>query len=541
MKKGLMIAGVLGLAGVAGAQDEYRSFDGWGNNLSHPDWGQAVSQMLRGPSGAHYADGIGEMVERENPRVSSNLISAQTRPSGNARGLSSMAWLWGQFVDHDLSLTVPHPNQFDPIIPPADDPVFGPGDIIPFSRTIFEEGRDTPRQHANVISHFLDGSQIYSSDLSRGFFLREMTGGRMKLDENGFLPRNENGDWNNANDGNFPDDELFLAGDVRANENPGLAIMHTVWVREHNRWADRLSAENPSWDDERLYQMARKIVGAELARVTYSEWLPAMLGGDGIGPYQGYDDTINPSIANSFSAATFRFGHTMVGEFLERYNEDGSVFGGGHLSLRESFFNPEPVTEPGSLEAILRGFSRQEAEEIDTQVVDSLRNFLFDNKGGGLDLVAVNIKRGRDHGIPDYNTLRVELGLDPVASFDEITSDPGLADALELLYGDVNDIDAWVGMLSEDHLPGAAGGELFVAALTDQFMRLREGDRFFYLNDPMLEPYLSEIERTSLADILNINAGLNLTGNVFFVPSPAGVALLLGGGLLAARRRRQDA
>lgn len=528
-----------GVAGVGSASaQEFRSYDGFGNNLTNPEWGQAMAELRRGSSGAHYADGIGEMVSRENPRVISNRVVDQTNPQGNSRGFSAMVWLWGQFVDHDLDLVAQHRDFFDPIIPPIDDPVFPPGSIIPFTRSIFNEGVDTARQHQNVLSAYVDASQVYSVDLSRGLFLREGVGGRMRLGADGLLPRNENGDWANGNEGDLPDEVMFLAGDVRANENSALASMHTIWVREHNRWADRLIAENPGWDDELTYQMARKIVGAEIQKITYEEWLPVMLGGDGLGSYAGYDDTVNAGIATSFAGATFRFGHTMVGEVLERYNADGTVFGSGHLTLLESFFNPGPLEEIGGLDAILRGMVAREAEEFDSQVVDSLRNFLFDANTGGLDLAAVNMKRGRDLGIPDYNTLRQELGLDAIDEFSDITSDGDLAAALESLYGDVNNIDAWVGMISEDHVAGAVGGELFVAALTDQFTRLRDGDRFFYLNDADLSAYLDEIRGLTLADVISLNSGAELFGNVFFVPAPGAVGVLAIAGIFGVRRRR---
>lgn len=529
---------VCGGVGSASGQ-EFRSIDGWGNNLANPEWGQVLTNLGRGSSGAHYADGIGEMVARENPRVISNTVVAQTKPQGNSQGFSAMVWLWGQFVDHDLDLAVPHPNQFDPIIPPIDDPIFPPGSIIPFSRTIFNEGVNTPRQQANVLSAYLDGSQVYSVDLSRGLYLREGVGGRMKLGADGLLPRNEEGNWSNGNDGQLPDDVMFLAGDVRVNENSALASMHTIWVREHNRWADRLIAENPGWDDELTYQMARKIVGAQIQKITYEEWLPVMLGGDGLGSYGGYDDTVNATIASSFASATFRFGHTMVGEILERYNSDGTVFGSGHLTLLETFFDPRPLEEIGGMDAILRGMVAREAEEFDSQIVDTLRNFLFDTQSGGLDLAAVNIKRGRDHGIPDYNSLRQELGLDEIDEFSDITTDGDLAQALESLYGDVDNIDAWVGMLAEDHAAGAVGGELFVAALTDQFTRLRDGDRLFYLNDADILAYLDEINSLTLADVISLNSGAELFGNVFFVPTPSGLSVVALGGVLAARRRRR--
>ena len=78
---------------------------------------------------------------------------------------------------------------------------------------------------------------------------------------------------------------MFLAGDVRANEQVGLLAFHTLFVREHNRLADKIVKKykralpsGTSERDEHIYQLARKIVGAELQAITYNEFLPALLG-----------------------------------------------------------------------------------------------------------------------------------------------------------------------------------------------------------------------------------------------------------------------
>ena len=157
------------------------------------------------------------------------------------------------------------------------------------------------------------------------------------------------------------------------------------------------------------------------------------------------------------------------------------------------------------------------AQEIDTLVVDDVRNFLFGPPGaGGFDLASLNIQRGRDHGLPDYNQVRQDMGLEPVASFDEITSDPEVAAALEELYGDVNNVDVWVGALAEDHVAGSSLGELNQTILVDQFERIRDGDRLWYQNVLSGEG-LRRVENTSLADVIERNTEIDgLQDNVFF-------------------------
>jgi len=527
-----------GLVLAAGAQ-QYRSIDGFGNNLSNPSMGTVGSLLLRETSGPAYSDGLGSMMPRAGGREVSNAFGTQTAPLGNQMDLSSMFWQWGQFIDHDFALVGTNAAEPVSIAVPAGDPWFDPANTgtatIHFNRSLCVEGVSSPRQHANQITHFLDGSMVYGSDSTRAAALRELSGGRLTMTAEGFMPRNTFG-LPNANDIGAPDESLFLGGDVRANEQVGLTAMHTLFVREHNRWADRLSAQNPGWNDETVYQTARKIVGAQIQKITYEDWLPSMMGGT-LDAYAGYDDTVDASMSSAFSTAAFRFGHTMLNAELQLIGPQGQD--NGSYDMHESFFNPDLITPAGKVDDLLRGLAFQEANEVDTQVIDDVRNMLFGPPGsGGLDLLAINIQRGRDHGIADYNTMRQDFGLTAFDSFDDITSDTTLAASLEATYGDIDNIDAWIGLMAEDHAPGSAIGETLMAIFTDQFTRLRDGDRFFYLNDADLLPWLSEIENTSLADIIAANTDAMLTGNVFVVPAPASLALLGLAGVGATRRRR---
>src|SRR5262249_7973727 len=156
-----------------------------------------------------------------------------------------------------------------------------------------------PRQQVNVISAWIDGSMIYGSDETTARKLRSMSGGRLKTSPGDLLPFNNtqylpDGPLNMANDAHIvPDDQLFAAGDVRANENIELTAVHTLFMREHNNWAGRIARDNPSLSDEQIYQRARAIVVAEIQSITYKAWLPAVLGPNALPPYPGYNPNVN--------------------------------------------------------------------------------------------------------------------------------------------------------------------------------------------------------------------------------------------------------
>lgn len=503
-----------------------RQIDGTKNNENQPLLGSAETQFVRFAS-YDYADGFTSMSHElyPNAREVSNTISQQDELLGNSRELTSFVWQWGQFIDHDITLS----ETMDPLeavyIPiPAGDPLFDPegtGEIkMVFNRTEYDPatGFDTnnPREQMNSITSWIDASNVYGSTEERANWLRTFEDGKLKTSDGNLLPFND-GSQNNAPNNST---NLFVAGDVRANEQSALTAMHILFVREHNRLCDELKVEHPEWNDETLYQMARKYVGAYLQNITYSEFLPALLGEGVVNPYNGYDANENGAIRNEFATVLFRVGHTMVASSLQRLNNDGSVHPDGHLRLMNAFFNPSLVLADG-IEPYLMGLAHQEMEEIDPLLVTDLRNFLFGPPGAdGLDLAALNIQRGRDHGIPDYNTLREDYGLPRVENFEDITSDPEILDRLKTVYKDINSIDPFAGALAEDHLPGSSMGELLTTAWLEQFEALRDGDRFWFENDRTFsEEELQKIKDTKLSDIIRRNTNLsNIPENVFFLP-----------------------
>lgn len=505
-------------------EPEFASFDGTGNNIEDPELGSTHESFSRWIANA-YEDELGEPSHADwaSAREVSNAVNSvptdlEGNPQGieNARGLTDLTWLFGQFIDHDITLSGEGDGESFDIEVPAGDPYFDPfftgEQTIGLTRSGYTEV-DSVREQFNEISAYIDGSVIYGSNEERAHALRSFEGGRLATSEGDLLPFNEAG---LANAGGTSD-SLFLAGDIRANENSALAAMHTIWVREHNRVADRIAESNSELSDEEIYQRARQFVTAELQAITYNEFLPAILGEDAISEYSGYDATVDPSISNVFATAAYRFGHTMLSSELLRLNEDGTVADEGNLSLQNAFFNVGALTENG-VDSLLRGAATQVAQEVDPFLVDDVRNFPFGPPGsGGFDLAALNIQRGRDHGLADYNTVRVEMGLDPVGSFADISSDPAVQERLASVYSSVDEVDAWVGMLAEDHVEGSSLGNTAGTIIAKQFEAIRDGDRFYYEN-VFSGRQLRDIENTTLASIIERNSGVDFDrgDNAFF-------------------------
>lgn len=514
----------------------YRTYDGSQNNLNNPEWGAAHTNLrISGPLG--YADQIeapaGE--GRPNPRRVSNALFAQDSPLSDPLQLSDFTWVFGQFIDHDIGLTPDGDEPFD-IPVPQGDPMFDPFNTgqmsIHMVRNVFDPSTgtnvDNPRRHPNEITAYLDGSAVYGSSEERANWLRTFEGGKLKVSEGNLPPFNTfSGAYDAPIDPNAPHFEnpvgasakMFICGDPRAGENPLLLAFHTLFLREHNRLCDELAEEHPDWSDEQLYQHARKLVGGLMQSIVYDEWLPAM--GVQLPAYEGYDSTINAQLFNVFTAAAFRVGHTLLNGQLMRVDGEGNEIPEGHMQLRDAFFNPYPVMELG-LDPFFKGMGVQMQQAFDSKVVDDVRNFLFGPPGsGGLDLVSININRGRERGLPGYNDIRQYFGLDRYVFFQQVNSDPAVYTTLLGLYGDVDDVDPWVGMLAEEKLPGSIFGETIHRILSVQFANLRDGDRFYYEIDPMLsEDEKDWIKNTTMHDVLMKNTGIKLMQDRVFKAMP---------------------
>jgi peroxidase len=455
---------------------------------------------------ANYADGIGAPADGVDPVIVSSELFDQDGFVANSANLSNLFVAWAQFTDHDLTLTAEGHGEV----------ITAEGLVAPLTRADYADGTgvDGPRMPMNEITWQMDGSQIYGSTIDRTHDLRSFEGGHLREGEGGLLP---NADADSFMAGDITSDEpVFLAGDVRANENPALTAVHTVMMREHNYWADRLAEEHPDWTDEQLFNGARQIVEVEIQQITYNEWLPHLIG-DAAGADTGFDPTLNGQISVEFATAGFRFGHTMVSSSIDRINDDGTTIAEGNLSLQEAFFNPDAIRE-GGIEAIVRGQAGSLAQEVDTQVVDDLNFFLSTPNGmTGFSLVGLNLLRGQDLGLQSYVDTRAALldDIDPATidptDFSIFTDDPALQAQLASVYPTVHDVELWVGGLAEDPIDGTQFGPLFTYIVAEQFGRTRGADETFgHLDENLGADIITEVRGTTFSDIILRNTEIDV-------------------------------
>ncbi|MEO1643086.1 MAG: peroxidase family protein, partial [Pseudomonadota bacterium] len=449
---------------------EVRTFDGSNNNTANPAWGTSYIALQRlVPS--DYIDGISAQVDitfRANPRFVSNTLMSQDDGTDvpTTAGTSDYLWAWAQLIGNDVELSVGAAESSD-ILVPTEDPVFDPDgngvESLLYNRSFFDPGTsidaddddaiddDIPREQVNEVTGWLDGSVIYGNTAARAEALRDASN-RALLATSGsnLLPINSGG-LTNAIGYEADGSGLFLAGDYRANEHPVLTALHTLFVREHNRLATDIAAANPTLSEDEVFERARRLNVAKLQIITYEEFLPALLGSSAIPAWTAYDNTINPSTNNAFATAVLPLSYSMQSEVIQRLDTSGAVIADGNLDLKDTFYKaPDFITDDASLEAILRGLAVQTHQAIDVSIVDDLRNsFLAAPADRGLDAASFILKRGRDHGLPDYNTMREDLGLTRYTMFSEVTSDTTIADDLAAAYGSINAIDPFAGGLAE--------------------------------------------------------------------------------------------
>ncbi|HEV7265534.1 MAG TPA: peroxidase family protein [Falsiroseomonas sp.] len=555
-----------------------RALDGSGNN----EGGQAFGDYRRITPNS-YTDGKDAMTLPEaptsaspipgldqydgdlpQPRAISNEVMAQ--PDGedipNRFGISEYFQFFGQFLTHDIAEAplggfIPGVTKTPPDLEP--DAIWLDGIPFPFIRTPAHLDADGVRQQENEETSFLDLSTVYGKiqHLPGGLevpMLPLLRAGKddgpqsaeLLMGADGMLPTfievaadsgvplDVAGSFNDVRDilafntaGWRP--EQYAAGDNRVNQNAALLTHQTLWARNHNWHVDQLREKHPGWSEDQLFEAARAMNEAEYQHVVFNEYIAKLLGPDALDPYSGHKPSVNPAAINEWAAAGFRFGHDQSRNTVDRTAEDGANV--ATVTLAQSFALANAAQAfagaAGASEVMnqwIRGQLEQATQEIDGRVVDGNRNALFGIPGPGgqpltVDLLVLDIQRGRDHGTHRLDKIREGLGLDPYKNLDSFVGQNNagnnvgreVREALKTLYDDVTELDTVVAGLLEKNVKGSMLGETFHALNVLQFEALRDGDRFFYLNRFKDNPELiAEIQATSLAEIIARNTGIHV-------------------------------
>ena len=480
---------------------ETRNFNGVGNNEWHPEWGATNTPLKRKSHRPNRTK-----METINPRVISNAVHRNDGADDMSTQFTGFVAWWGQFLAHEIDLTKTSTEKVEISTSSADVNESFPGRIIEFTRS----ERDSDGENPNHISSYIDSTNVYGSSDDWARALRRMDGtGKLKTEtsENGeVIPLTNKVEFDVAKLDHQDLKNMFLVGDIRGNETTMLLSMHTVFLREHNRLCDLFVASDPSLAgrDETIYQMARRRITGYMQHITCNEWLPIVTGRSFDTKY-AYDPTVDPSIVTEFSTSAFRFGHTVVPQQL------------GPLTLLEAFFNPDYVRANGC-DIFFSQAQNQAMKKANGKMNNTLRNNLFGAPTSEklLDLATLNIRRAEDHDIPTCNVVRRAYGLPEFSDWDDVTNDSEMKSRLQSVYTDPSEMNLWTACMVQTPVSGGLLGDTAVAIISDQFIRLIKGDRFWYRNNPNNSASdISDIEKTTFGDIVNRNVQPHVRRDVF--------------------------
>ena len=599
------------------------SLDGSGNNSIDPLRGSSGTAYLRLAPPA-YADGISSMTEGPDLRYISNRIFADRAQNFfSQHGVTQWAYNWGQFVDHSIALRIGGEEVVEVPFDNSDPLEFFSHSDGAFNMVRSAEapgtGESTPREQVNSVSSYLDAWAVNGGTEERLEWLREgpvdgdltNNAARLLLTDSGNLPTaSARGDASTApvmerigqlRHSPDADEQIIIAGDMRANENIALTTVQTLFAREHNRIVDELPDTLP---EQTKFDIARQLVIATQQYITYNEFLPAL--GLRLDPAQHYRAEVDASVSTEFASVGYR-AHSMIHGEIEmsvpvaRFSEEElAAFSQNGIEidvsdeevelavpLNVAFANPQLAASLG-IGAIAAGLGSEPQYKNDEQIDNQLRSILFQLPDVAVqdtsecldgptlhecfmlasDVGSIDVFRARDHGIARYNELREAFGLTRVSSFIELTgesseefplddilvdttdpiNDPDILDFVELrdvngqllelgseaadtqavsgvrrttlaarlksIYSDVDNVDGFVGMISEPHLPGSDLGPLQHAMWKQQFEALRDGDSNFYQWSDSLRRIMRSFSsdqityRQSLSDVIINNTEL---------------------------------
>ncbi|MBD1999279.1 catalase [Leptolyngbya sp. FACHB-541] len=483
-----------------------RSPDGSYNDLSEPSMGCVGMRFGRNMPLDKVQRTSDERILTPNPRMVARelMTREQFQP---ATTLNILAAAWIQFMIHDW-FSHETDNQQQPFEVQIDADDDWPDNQRPMhvkrTRVDPNHAKDAGEHPDTYINHetpWWDGSQIYGTSKITQNNVRLDQDGKLRVDDRGLLPKVE-GEVHSI-------DGVEVTG-VSANWWLGLGLMHTLFTLEHNAICDRLRAAYPTWNDEQLFNKARLVNTALLAKIHTVEWTPAILG--------------HPALQIGMNANWWGLVGEKINKILGRFSKNEAITGipgsptnhfGVPYSLTEEFvavyrMHPllpddfvlrsvmtDELIEEVPLEEAVGPKARAIMERLSLDdlyyslgiaypgaiTLRNYPNFLRtlprrDNRL--VDLAAVDILRDRERGVPRYNEFRKLLRLTPIKSFDQLTPDPELARKIESIYdGKIDDVDLIIGMFAETPPKGFGFSDTAFRIFILMASRRLNSDRFF--------------------------------------------------------------
>ncbi len=500
-----------------------RTLDGSWNDLTQPAMGSIGSRFGRNvPVERTYPEEESSLLD-PNPRlVSRELLTRDTFIPATTLNVLAAAWLQFEVHDwfsHGKSETK---NPWELPLKPDDSWPERPM-RIQHTRTdpTWKEGEGPPT-FVTADSHWWDGSQIYGSDENFAARIRSGERGKLRVDEGGLLPKDL-------------EEGIDLSG-VAGNWWVGLALLHTLFTLEHNAICDRLSTELSMWSDEQLYQKARLINAALMAKIHTVEWTPAIIA--------------HPTTRHAMNANWWGLVGERVTKSLGRLGSSDVISGvpgsstnhhGVPYSLTEEFVAvyrmhpllPDDFTfrssksgevmqehtfpELGALQArtrleeltVANAFYSFGVAHPGAITLHNYPRFLqhFERPDGTiLDLAATDVLRNRERGVPRYNDFRRLFHLKPAETFDELTGNASWASEMRQVYdNDLSRVDLMVGLYAERLPRGFGFSDTAFRVFSLMAPRRLKSDRFFtsdYTPDVYTKMGIEWINDTTMADII---------------------------------------
>ena len=501
-----------------------RTLNGGWNDLRKPSMGSLNTRFGRNvPFDRAHPEGHTGLLE-PSPRVVSRRLLARERFIP-AKSLNLLAAAWIQFEVHDWMSHAT--DEAKPLTLELDDDDNWPERTMEIPTSVPEPpGPDDdgmPPVYSTRDTHWWDGSQIYGNDENFQKKVRTGVDGKLKVDAKTKLHLEDL-------------DELVDEPGPRGNFWVGLAILHSLFMCEHNAICDALRREYPDWTDEQLYDKARLINAAVMAKIHTVEWTPAIIAHpttekgmnanwygllgervrrrfgrlsrsdvlSGIPGSQTDHHTAPYSLTEEF-VAVYRMHPLIPDEYEFRSLE-------GRAPTRTDFaaIGPgnwrEPLTEIGVADALYSfGVAHPGAIVLHNYPTSFMQDFRPDRNGPLVDLATTDVLRDRERGLPRYNEFRALMHRKPVASFEELARDPGAADELRDVYGHVDRVDLMVGLYAESRPRGFAFCDTAFRVFLLMASRRLKSDRFFtrdYTPAVYTETGLDWIDRATLSSIL---------------------------------------